>query len=68
MENIKPAINPMTDIVTKLSVNSFYVIDFYCFTSSTLLLSAFPASVSLVATGEVGPSPQALRRAVLTEN
>ena len=38
----------------------------YCFTSSTLLLRALPSSVSLLATGEVGPSPQALRRAALT--
>jgi hypothetical protein len=40
----------------------------YSFTSSTLLLSALPSSLSLLATGEVGPSPQALRRAALTEN
>jgi hypothetical protein len=68
MEKIKPAINPITDIVIKLLVNFMYVNDIYCFTSSTLRFRALPFSVSLLATGDVGPSPQALRRAAFTEN
>ena len=39
----------------------------YCFTSSTRRFRAFPSSVSLVATGDVGPSPQALRLAAFTD-
>src|SRR5664279_5782940 len=39
----------------------------YCFTSSTLRFRALPSSVSFVATGHVGPSPQLYNLAAFTE-
>ena len=51
----------------KVAVYGIYFDKFYFLTSSTLRFRAFPSSVSLVATGEVGPSPHAMRREILIE-
>jgi hypothetical protein len=53
--------------MTGIKAIKYFPIKYYCMTSSTLRLRALPSSVLFVATGAIGPAPQAFRLAAGTE-